>query len=98
MPIASPDEPVVVGGESAPGPRERRREAGEVVIRVPRLDRILREIFPEETLQHLRAARREQLLAVRSLLDHAIERIDDEDRRAEADRAPRRVEIPLDAS
>ncbi len=35
-------------------------------------------IFPAETRQHLRAARKEQLLAFRSLLDKWIARMDDE--------------------
>lgn len=32
--------------------------------------------LPKETRDHLRAARREQLLALRSLLDQAIERLE----------------------
>ncbi len=35
-------------------------------------------IFPAETRGHLRAARKEQLLAFRSLLDKWIDRMDDE--------------------
>ena len=35
-------------------------------------------LFPPETRQHLRAARKEQLLAFRSLLDKWIARMDDE--------------------
>jgi hypothetical protein len=34
----------------------------------------IRSMFPPEFLEHRRAARREVLLAVRSLIDHAIER------------------------
>ena len=33
-------------------------------------------IFPTETRSHIRAARKEMLLALRSVLDHAIEGID----------------------
>ena len=40
-----------------------------VTLPLPRL-----LFLPEEARQHLRAARREQLLALRSLLDKAIER------------------------
>ena len=39
--------------------------------------RVLRAWFlPEKTRQHLQAARRERLLALRSLLDTAIERLE----------------------
>jgi len=40
--------------------------------------RVLRHLVPVEARQHLRAARREELLAARSLLDHWIERLDRE--------------------
>lgn len=39
---------------------------------------LLDTIFPAETRQHMRAARKEQLLAFRSLLDKWIARMDDE--------------------
>lgn len=35
-------------------------------------------LFPPETRQHMRAARKEQLLAFRSLIDRWIARIDDD--------------------
>ena len=35
----------------------------------------IRLMFPPEFIEHRRAARREVLLAVRSLIDHAIERM-----------------------
>lgn len=37
---------------------------------------VLREIFPPEVREHMRAARKEQLLAMRAILDHWIERVD----------------------
>jgi len=37
---------------------------------------LLREIFPPEVREHMRAARKEQLLAVRAVLDHWIERVE----------------------
>jgi hypothetical protein len=40
------------------------------------LDRLLDGLVPAEARQHMRAARREQLLAARSFLDHWIERLD----------------------
>jgi hypothetical protein len=51
-----------------------------------------RAIVPEETRQHLRAAGREQLLAVRSLLDHWIASMRDDDRPAEPSREDIRVD------
>ena len=41
-------------------------------------------VVPAETRVHLRAAGREQLLAVRSLLDHWINRLRDEDQQQSA--------------
>ena len=46
----------------------------EVVIRLPNLAGWLREQVPDEFFQHMRAARREQLLAMRTLIDAALER------------------------
>ncbi len=40
--------------------------------------RVLRHLVPLEARNHLRAARREELLAARSLLDHWIERLERE--------------------
>lgn len=40
---------------------------------------ILRELFPAEAREHLRAARREQLLAMRSFLDHWIDKVEEKD-------------------
>jgi hypothetical protein len=40
------------------------------------LERLLGGMLPSESRAHLRAARREQLLAARSFIDHWIERLD----------------------
>jgi hypothetical protein len=37
------------------------------------IDSLIRTVVPDETRSHMRAARREQLLALRSFLDHWIE-------------------------
>ncbi|HXQ95563.1 MAG TPA: hypothetical protein VN800_01450 [Candidatus Acidoferrales bacterium] len=50
------------------------------------------DIFPSEVRTHMRAARKEQLLAARAFLDHWIERVD----RYPADELPRRESISLD--
>ena len=49
-------------------------EAGERVA--DPLDRLMAGFLPEETRGHLRAARKEQLLAARSFIDGWIERMD----------------------
>ena len=38
---------------------------------------VMRNVFPDETRAHLKAASREQLLAARSYLDHWIAKISD---------------------
>lgn len=58
---------------------------GEVRFRVPRL-------VPLETRRHLRAARKELLLAARSVIDDIIAAIDRVDERRAARRAPRKKE------
>ncbi|CAN5625819.1 hypothetical protein BH23CHL7_BH23CHL7_19070 [soil metagenome] len=51
-----------------------------------------RVIVPEDTRRHLRAAGREQLLAVRSLLDYWIDRMVDTDGAADPQREDIRIE------
>jgi hypothetical protein len=52
---------------------ERTEE--EVVVRLPSARRFLRAFLPDEAVTHLYAARREQLLALRSVVDAAIDRV-----------------------
>ena len=52
----------------------------------------LRALLPEEFWEHRRAARREALLAVRSLIDAALERLEEEER-AERPKRARKIEI-----
>ena len=51
-----------------------------------------REVFPAEVRTHMRAARKEQLLAARAFLDHWIEHLEKEP----AEALPRRESISLD--
>ena len=53
---------------------------------------MLRRIMPDEASDHFRAAAREQLLGMRSLVDHWIKRMDDRESR----KATEREEIPID--
>jgi hypothetical protein len=61
------------GGESV----SAERTENEVVIRVPTLGRLLRAFMPEEAVEHLYAAQREQLLAARAMIDAAIKRLEE---------------------
>lgn len=56
-----------------------------LTLPLPRLS-----FLPKETRDHLRAARREQLLALRSLLDTGIERLEKEEK---PKRKAERVEV-----
>lgn len=57
------------------------------------MDAVMTAMLPAEARGHLRAARKEQLLAMRSLVDSWIERVD---RKADEPRRRRRETIPLD--
>jgi hypothetical protein len=57
------------------------------------LDAVLDMLLPAEVRGHMRAARKEQLLAIRSMVDIWIERVD---RKPEERRGPRRESIPLE--
>ncbi|MGI9146003.1 MAG: hypothetical protein ACR2IK_05560 [Chloroflexota bacterium] len=56
-----------------------------MVVRFPSPRRVLQAFLPEQTVKHLYAARREQLLAIRSIVDAAIDRVET----AEKETAPR---------
>jgi hypothetical protein len=65
--------------EDRRGAMERSRAAMDTVV-------------PSETRRHMRAAGREQLLAVRSLLDHWIGRLKDEPEKPESSRENIRID------
>jgi hypothetical protein len=66
------------------------------------VERLMGSMLPPEARGHMRAARKEQLLAVRSFIDHWIERLDrppePRKRRSRRSSAPprRRESIPLE--
>ncbi len=71
------------------------RTEDEVVLRFPSLNRLMRAVLPDEAVKHMYAAQREQLLALRVIVDRAIERIE----AAENDTGPlgpRRTEIRVE--
>jgi hypothetical protein len=68
------------------------RTENEVVIRLPTIGRLMRNWMPEEAVQHLAAAQREQLLAMRSMLDACIRRLEQPDAATKIRRTEIRVE------
>ncbi len=92
---------------AARGAEEHDQDRATITIRLPRMDPELRQWLcgffpgrallrvltdpPEEMLEHARNARRERLLALRSLVDGLIE--DTERPRTRERTRPRRVEI-----
>jgi hypothetical protein len=78
------------------GPTVRaERTRDEVILRLPNPNRVLRAFLPEEVVKHLIAAQREQLLAVRAMIDALVARIEAAEQ-DEADFAPRRNEITVE--
>ena len=71
------------------------RTHDEVVLRFPSLNRLVRAFLPAEAVKHLYAAQREQLLAVRSVVDAVISYVEAAEREDGAG-APRRTEIRVD--
>ena len=84
--------------ESAPteGQTVRSERAlNEVVLRFPSLNRLVRALLPEEAVKHMYAAQREQLMALRSVLDAAITRIEAAEREC-ASRPSQHTEIEVE--
>ncbi len=73
--------------------RAREAEARATGSPMEAMDALLSVVLPTDVRSHMRAARKEQLLAVRSLVDAWIARVD---RRAEEPRRRRRESIPLE--
>jgi hypothetical protein len=53
---------------------------------------IMRDLFPDETRKHMKAAGREQLMAARSYLDHWIKKMDEQ----QAEQPPERERIAVE--
>ncbi len=73
---------------------EQLRQVREQQGRRP--DALLHSILPAETRRHLRAAQRERLLAVRSLVDAAIKRTEQEPKAESAERARRPESVRIE--
>jgi hypothetical protein len=71
------------------------RTQDEVVVRLPNPGRLLRAFLPDEAVKHIYAAQREQLLALRSMLDAAIARVEAAERES-ANPGPKRTEITVE--
>ena len=72
---------------------ERTEE--EVVLRFPSLNRVMRAFLPQEAVTHMQNAQREQLLALRCLVDAAIERVEKAQQDGDS-LGPRRTEITVE--
>lgn len=71
---------------------EERLERIEREERPRSLREVIGRLVPREVRQHLRAARREQLLAVDAWLHHLIQRLEEEERH-EPGRGRRRISV-----
>lgn len=78
-----------------PGAERAERTSDEVVLRLPNPCGLLRAWLPAEARKHLYAAQREQLLALRAMIDAAVERIETAER-DDSNRRPRRTEISVE--
>ncbi|HJP72437.1 MAG TPA: hypothetical protein VJ975_12030 [Candidatus Limnocylindria bacterium] len=54
---------------------------------------VMHNMFPEEARKHLKSAGREQLLAARVYLDRWIERLDEQESQAAANRPHEKIEV-----
>jgi hypothetical protein len=84
----------MMASENGPTVRAERTQ-DEVILRLPTPNRFLRAFLPDETVKHLMAAQREQLLALRSMIDAAITRIEAAEE-ARGAVGPRRTEITVE--
>jgi hypothetical protein len=73
--------------------RARDAEAHAMGSPLEAMETLMGMVLPVETRGHLRAARKEQLLAVRSLIDTWIDRVD---RKPDEPKRRRRETIPLE--
>ena len=70
------------------------RTENEVVLRLPSPNRVLRAFLPDEAVKHMYAAQREQLMALRCVIDAAISRIEAAEKTGQG--VPRRAEITVE--
>ena len=92
-------------GSTSPGVPESDAEAriAELEARLERLEgdeglrergrRMMDRVVPPQATRHFRNAGREQLLGIRSIVDHWIRRIDDLETRAGSDSGRQTIEI-----
>jgi hypothetical protein len=73
--------------------RAREAEARTMSGPMEAMDAVMAALLPAEVRTHMRAARKEQLLAARALVDAWIARVD---RKADEPRRRRRESIPLE--
>ncbi len=76
--------------------RQVREQQGQQSQQGRRPGGLLHGILPAETRSHLRAAQRERLLAVRSLVDAAIKRTEQEPKAESPERARRPESVRIE--
>jgi hypothetical protein len=69
-----PKQPPPAGWQAPPREEDRHRRGPELELLATGA-RLFGEIIPPEALEHLAAALRELLLAVRAVIDHYVERL-----------------------
>ncbi|MCL4534859.1 MAG: hypothetical protein M1370_06825 [Bacteroidetes bacterium] len=74
------------------GERRRRHRMGDMTREFDEMQEKMAGMLPDEFVQHMRAAQKEMLLAMRSLLDAGVSKIEERERRRAARRA-RKVEV-----
>jgi hypothetical protein len=78
------------------GPTVRaERTQDEMILRLPNPNRVLRAFLPEEAVKHLLAAQREQLLALRAVIDAAVAKLEAAEHE-DAGFAQRRTDITVE--
>ena len=72
-------------------------EAEEIVIRLPNIGRMIRNMLPPEAAEHFRVAQREQMLGWKAMIEAGLRSLDEEGESAKASgKSSGRVEIPLE--
>jgi hypothetical protein len=72
-------------------------EPEEIVIRLPNIGRMIRNMLPPEAAEHFRLAQREQMLAFKALIEAGLRALDEEGESAKTSgKSTGRVEISVE--
>jgi hypothetical protein len=74
-----------------------KSEPEEIIIRLPNIGRMIRNMLPPEAAEHFRVAQREQMLGWKAMLEAGLRALDEEGEAAKTSgKSTGRVEIPLE--